>query len=474
MIHSLKVKLAASHTLPILVLMPVLTLFLLYTIEGLLNQTLLHEMKNEAFLLRDIMASNPATLDNHDARQAFLAQASRLTGARVLLISPDSVILDASRNADTERVGTRLDDPTIAQALSGLDVEWVGPGFTSEVAYVVLPLQYNGVTKGVMRLSYEISDVRARFDQLERLVLAGTGLTLIMGVGIGLGLATTITRPLYQLGESAKKIAAGNYRARASVNTKDEVGTLAQHFNRMAERLEEVEHSRARQLAAIVHELARPITGMRAAVDTLRDHADPDAAARESLVEGISDELARLQRLIGTLQQLQKRNLRPLELNRTDISLERVIRSSAANFQLRAAESEIDLEIEITLPLPLICADEDRLIQVLTNLLDNAFKFSPRHGRVLVRAGLDPRGTWVSVLDSGPGIASEELPFIFQEFYRGEIGHAPEKRGMGLGLAICRDIITAHGGTISVASPPGSGTCITFTLPVSNTITQMR
>jgi signal transduction histidine kinase len=123
------------------------------------------------------------------------------------------------------------------------------------------------------------------------------------------------------------------------------------------------------------------------------------------------------------------------------------------------------LSVKIPQHLPKICADEDRLIQVLTNLLDNALKFTPRLGQVTVQATELTQTVQVSVADTGTGIAPDELPHIFQQFYRGDASRPPEKQGMGLGLAICQEIITAHQGQIWVESEPGERTRFTFILP---------
>jgi signal transduction histidine kinase len=152
-------------------------------------------------------------------------------------------------------------------------------------------------------------------------------------------------------------------------------------------------------------------------------------------------------------------------LRQTDISLERVIRASVANFEPIATHQGVTVSIDLPPGLPRIQADEDRLIQVLTNLLDNALKFTSRGGQVTVQAGEQTEAVWVGVADTGVGIAPQELPYIFQQFYRGDESRPPEKRGMGLGLAICREIITAHGGQIWAESEPDRGTCFTFTLP---------
>ena len=147
------------------------------------------------------------------------------------------------------------------------------------------------------------------------------------------------------------------------------------------------------------------------------------------------------------------------------MALERIIRASLAGFEPLALQANVTLTADVPSDLSPVWADEDRLIQVVTNLLDNAFKFTPHGGHVTVTAGEDAAVVWVRVADSGVGIAPNDLPDIFQQFFRGNRTHAPEKQGMGLGLTICREIVAAHGGQIEVESRIGQGARFTFTLP---------
>ncbi len=463
--QSLRSKLVISHLIPTLLLLPILSLYLLYSLEGFYTQSLLQQLENQSRLVRDELERNTAVVSSPDAARNFLATIVPLTDSRVILLGQDATILASTRAEDNERIGSRFEHPSIDQALSGQPAQGVGPGLTTDVAYVVLPLREGTQVVGALRLSYEVADVRGQFDQLRWFVLGGTLLTALLALALALGLATTITRPLQQLSESARRIAAGNYRTRVEIRSRDEVGALANSFNQMVQRLEEAEQMRERQLAAIVHELARPLAGMRAAVETVREIAHDDTVMSESLLDGVAEELGRVERLVGTLQGLQKRALRPIQLNRDGISLGRVIRASAANFEPMAFRQGITLALELPHSLAWVYADEDRLIQVLTNLLDNAFKFTPPGGTVTVAAGENDEAVWVSVADTGVGLAPEELPHIFQQFYRGDESRPPEKRGMGLGLAICREIITAHNGQIQVESGNGGGARFKFTLP---------
>ena len=462
--QSLRVKLILNNILPILLLMPLLSLYLFYSLESFFSQTLLEELAVQANLLADRAQQQPQLTRDNRAAQAFLAEVAPLTNARVVLLSKEAIILASTRREDANRIGLPYTDPAVARALRGERTQGIGPGFTTEVVYIVLPLQQNGVTVGALRLSYEVTDLRAEFMQLQWLVLVGVGLTTVLGLGLALGLAATIARPLRQLTEGARNIAAGHYQARVTTHSRDEVGLLARSFNQMAAQLEEAERGRERQLAAIIHELARPLAGLRAAIETLRDGADTDAEMRETLLGGIEEEVGRLDRQLGTLRSLRQRAFYPLQLERVSLELERVIQASMASFEPVAAQEGLTLSADVP-PLPPVWADEDRLIQVLTNLLDNASKFTPHGGQVTVQAGENASMVWVRVADTGIGIAPNELPHVFQQFYRGDGSRAPEQRGMGLGLTICREIVTAHGGQIEVESQVGQGARFTFTLP---------
>lgn len=465
-LHRLRTKLAIANALPILLLAPLLSLYLLYSLEGLFTQKLQQRLTQQASLLLSQLRAQPEIVQDAPAAQYFLHEVAQNTDAHVLLLDQQGHILGSTRAEYTAQIGDLYQGAGLTTVLQGTPVQGTGPGIISEVAYVMVPVQVAGDLRGVLRLSYEVDDVRALFRQLRWLVLGGVGGMALIGLGLGLGLAVTITAPLHQMMQRIQAIAAGHYQTRLTLHRQDEIGMVAQHFNQMAAQLEESAQARQRQLAAIAHELARPLTGMRAAVETLLDGADEDPAIRPLLLGGIGEELARLERLVGTLHRLELRRLQPLQLQCAPIVLLRVIQGCVAHFEARAAQVGVTLTMQLPATLPPLVADEDRLIQVLTNLLDNALKFTPRGGQITVTAGTTQQAVWVQVCDTGIGIAPEELPFLFQHFYRGAASRPPETQGMGLGLTLCREIMTAHGGEITVASPPGQGACFTFTLPL--------
>jgi signal transduction histidine kinase len=465
MIGSLRTRLALSHVLPILLLIPLLSLYLLHALEDFHVQGLLRQLEYQARLLKDELERFPSLVESPSAAQSFLAQAAGLTDAHMIVVSNDAVIIADSASRNAGRVGGTLTDPAVIQALSGDIGKGIDSGAAGDVVYVALPLQRGGVQIGALRLSYGVADMRARTDELRWLVLIGVILTMMAALVLGLVLATTVVRPLRGLASGASRIAAGDYQARVLVRSHDEIETLARAFNQMAEHLEALERIRERQLSAIIHELARPMTGMRAALETLQDGADADRDMRPVLIGGVLEEMARLEGLLRTLQGVLKRGHDRTNLNYTQVSLQRLVHASVASLEPLAARVGILINGDVPDSIPPICADEDRLIQVLANLLDNAIKFTPRGGSIMVQAGKEVDHVWVRVSDTGIGIAPDEITHVFDEFYSGADSREPEKRGMGLGLAICREIVTAHGGTIRVESDPGQGARFTFTLP---------
>lgn len=466
-VQSLRTKLVIANILPILLLMPLLSLYLLNTLEEFYTEKLLQRLTQQGLLLLEQVRREPALVENAGAAQRFLAAVARSTDARVLLLSAEGVILGSTRPTDADRIGTQYMAADIQRALHGLPAQGTGQGLVTEVAYVVKPVAHDGAIQGVLRLSYEMDDLRLQLNQLHWLVLSGTGVTALWGLALGLGLARTLTGSIDRLVGCIRAIAAGNYRTRVDTPRDDEIGLLASSVNRMATQLADAEALRQQQLAAIVHELARPLTSMSVAVEVLLDEEESDPALRRDFLAGVGEEIARLQRLVGALQQVRRQSLEPLPIHCTAVSLPRMISAGLTHCKPLAARLGVTLSAQLPADLPSVRADEDRLLQVLINLLDNALKFTPRGGRITIEAATAPEAdmVWVAVTDTGCGIAPDELPHLFQQFYRGAESRAPEKRGMGLGLALCHQIITAHGGKIWVESRPGQGTRMIFTLP---------
>jgi two-component system sensor histidine kinase BaeS len=478
-LHSLRTKLVIANVFPALLLVPILSLYLLNTLEEFYTQEVVQGLAEQGSLILDDVLDEPAMVKDSAAAQSFLIDVARSTAARVLLLSKDGTILGSSRPEDyADKVGMRYTAKAVADALQGVPVQGTEQGLTTEVAYVVLPVRHNGAVHGVLRLSYEVEDVRAAFERLRWLVVSATMVTGLVASVLGLALSGALTSPIDRLVRSIQEIAAGNYNARVETKRQDEIGVLATAFNQMAVRLADAESARQQQLAAIVHELARPLTSMSVALEVLLDGGDAnrggtDPGAQRELLAGLGEETARLERLVNTLQSVQKQAVQHMELQCVPLSVEHLICATAAYYMPTAERDGITLVAYAPAPVARVMVDEDRMIQVLANLLDNALKFTPDGGCITVEAEDNPdRGVvCVSVADTGPGVMPDELPHIFEQFYRGERGKRPGTGGLGLGLAICRQIVAAHGGEIWVESEPGRGARFIFTLPALGDVT---
>lgn len=265
--------------------------------------------------------------------------------------------------------------------------------------------------------------------------------------------------PLGDLIEAAESVEGGDYGVRVRVRGPREVRSLARAFNAMSERLETSEEQRKRLLADVTHELRTPLTIMQGSLEAMLDGVHPSDASH---IAPILDETRVLSRLVDDLRTLSLAEAGALTLHRETTDMAQLISDSIASFQAQASGAGIALVDEVDAVVPQADVDPVRVREVLSNLLTNALRYTPRGGSVRVAAGGANGVLRVSVRDSGPGIAAEALPHVFDRFYKSD-----ESRGAGLGLAIAKSLVVAHGGEIEARSTPGQGTEMRFTLPVA-------
>jgi signal transduction histidine kinase len=274
--------------------------------------------------------------------------------------------------------------------------------------------------------------------------------------------ARTIRRvvvPLGDLIDAAEKVEAGDYAVRVRPRGPRELRSLARAFNSMSARLESSEKQRQQLLADVTHELRTPLTVVQGNLEALLDRVYP--ADAEHLAP-ILDETRVLSRLVDDLRTLSIAEAGALPLHRELTDITAVVADAVASFRTQADSVGVALVTETPAALPQIDVDPMRLREVLSNLLANAIRYTPRGGSIRVSAAASDGRLTISVRDTGPGIAADALPHVFDRFYKSD-----ESRGAGLGLAIAKSLVVAHGGEISATSEPGQGTEMRFTLPVS-------
>jgi signal transduction histidine kinase len=238
--------------------------------------------------------------------------------------------------------------------------------------------------------------------------------------------------------------------------SQDEIGELAGAFNRMSADLARASQLRRQMTADIAHDLRTPLSLILAHAEALRDGVLPPAPETFTLIH---DEATHLSRLVDDLRTLSLADAGELALNRRPSPPAELLERAVAKQMIRAQTHDVGLHTEAAPGLPLVNVDPDRMAQVLGNLLDNALRHTPGGGRVECRVTQTEavRAVTFSVSDSGPGIAPEDLPHVFERLYRSDKSRRRDAPGSGLGLAIARSIIEAHGGRIWAESPPGQG-----------------
>jgi two-component system OmpR family sensor kinase/two-component system sensor histidine kinase BaeS len=266
-----------------------------------------------------------------------------------------------------------------------------------------------------------------------------------------------VAEPVGEIVAAADSIAARNFTVRVPEQGPESVRSVARAFNTMASRLESQEQARRHLMSDIAHELRTPLAVLQGRIEGLIDGIySRDEARLGELLE----ETRVLTRLVDDLQTLAESESGTLVLRKEPTEIATIARDAVAALSARADEKRVRLEVISPTELPMVNADPVRIREVLTNLLTNALRHTPRGGSIAVRLEAGGAAISISVTDSGSGIPANELPKIFDRFYKGR-----ESSGSGLGLTIARDLVTAHGGSIHAESVAGQGTTISFTIP---------
>ncbi len=298
-------------------------------------------------------------------------------------------------------------------------------------------------------------------DAVHRYLIRASLAALLLAVVLSFFLMRSALRPLSDMAEVTRLIAAGDYEARVDVASNDEVGRLGLAFNRMADSLERVEKLRKTMVSDIAHELRTPLTNIRGYLEGLSDGVVAPSREVHAILE---QEILRLVRLVEDLNQLTKADAAHAYLRRETVSIadlvEQVIALNRPEFEARG----ISVTTEFDDAALHVSADRDKLLQVLRNLIQNAWQYTPDNGAFRFSVTRVPEGVRADFVNSGAQLDPADLPFIFERFYRGEKSRSRESGGAGIGLTIVKQLVEAHGGRVG-AECAGDETRFWFILP---------
>lgn len=287
----------------------------------------------------------------------------------------------------------------------------------------------------------------------------------VLALGLAFLLSYLLTRqvlkPLSQMAAITRQVATGNYSTRVDVVTKDEVGELGTAFNRMADSLEQIEGLRKRMVADVAHDLRTPLTNLRGYLEALNDEVLPPS---KETFQMLQDEILHLVRLVENLQQLAKADVAKAYINKKPFNLDEAIDQMIELYRPNFQAKDITVETAHTDQTNSINADQDKILQVLRNIIENALKFTQSGGKVSISAESVADGIKVMVVNTGQEISQDDLPFIFERFYKADRSRSVERSGAGIGLSIVKELVEAHGGIVGAESSDGENR-IWFILP---------
>lgn len=347
------------------------------------------------------------------------------------------------------------------------------PYFHTDVLSVGIPFKDpNNVNRAVM-IHAPLEPLAEELKVLQRLAIYTAVGGIILAALLSLLFSRFLSKPLVKMNKAAMAMASGNYQQRIDIDTNDEIGLLANSLNTLASRLQEKisqleqqEQIRQEFVTNVAHEIKTPLAVMQGFTETMIDGLVRTEQEREEYLHNILDEINRLKRLVNELLDLKRMEEGNFNFDQGPCDLGGIINRVQRKFTQIAIEKGIYLEANIEKKLPFITCNSDRIERVLINLIANAIRHTPTGGKISLAATTKANQVYLRISDTGEGIAPEDLPMIWERFYKGDKSRTRTQGGTGLGLAIVKKIVEGHGGQINVESKLKVGTTFNIVLPL--------
>ena len=459
--RSLRFRIPALFLAGVLVAAVVSALFAVRLFQDYTRDRTLSELRRQAAGLASLYQEQ-AIRSVDEAKQApgFAAPLlERATGSRIYYAG---VEIFPGESSGLRPLARSVLDWKVLEGGKVETFEFTPPGTDRPYLAAAYPVMLGGDTFGAIVVAKPRAELRSRW-----LILLGRmGLAFLAGLAVAAGLvwylSRRLTKPVLALSDAADQVAAGRYDAKLpETRSRDEIGHLTDRFREMTQRLAESQRRERNFLMVVSHELRTPVTAIRGHVEAIREGLAEDAEAREASLDVIRAATDRLARLVGDVLDLARLEADQFTLEEQEVELKRLLEQAYQSFTEEARRSGIDYECSLSAN-PVISTDGDRVLQIVSNLLDNAFAWTPDGGRIALELASSNGSIAVSVSDSGPGIGREERERIFRPFW------SRAGDGTGLGLPIARQLAQALGGELALESEPGQGSRFELRLPAAD------
>lgn len=458
----IKGRLIGSYIFIVAITVAILEIFLAVAIRGYYYKNIENMLSNQIKVSVDFynsyLSSSNLKKNIQDNTDIFWKN----TSAEVQIIDTSGeMLMDSIGNFIPGKVpGNDIED-----ALRGEMGTYTGKDVNTKekIMCVSYPLKSSDKIEGVLRFVTSLSEVDKVITKITLiLILIGITVTIISSV-VGVFLSNTIVKPLDGLTDMTRKIASGRFNERIVNKRNDEIGQLSNTLNFMADEIVKNDKLKNEFVASISHELRTPLTSIKGWASTIRTGSLED---KQEIIDGleiIEKESDRLSKLVEELLDFSKFVSGKIVMQKDFVDMKNTISHIRKQMMPRAQRQKVTFDIHLE-ELPLILIDENRIKQVLINILDNAFNFTPEGGCISLNLRKSNYALFITVKDSGVGISREDLPKVTEKFFKGK----NSKTGNGIGLSICSEIVSMHNGQITINSEEGKGTIVQIILPMED------
>lgn len=403
-----------------------------------------------------------------DKIETELMVLSDTMGASTVLVGESGKVVFVSEDIDSQWIGKYVDKDSLMRVLDGETVV-TKSNFNNIFANPALTILYPVKThRWVFAALIMNISVEGIATQIQGVYLSIVGMLAVCAIVTFLALyfsVARITKPIKEINQAARVIADGNFEKRIETGLTDEVGQLAHSFNEMAESLSTQEESKRRFIANISHDIRSPLTSIQGFVTAMLDGTAPPESF-DRYLHIVKDESARIIKLANEMIEVNSIEEPKAAIEPTVFDINDLIRRSAEQFENNIKQKELSMEMWFAADQTMVRADREKIERVLTNLMDNAVKFT-QSGKISVETECAEGKAWVSVKDTGIGMSPEQQARVFERFYKADDSRGEHRTGNGLGLSIVKEFIKAHGETIVVKSQQGQGSEFRFSLPLA-------